>query len=255
MRVLAFCVLSAAFLIGTSSSTSAQTIEAPQTNLDLDQAQTANDPELVRWMEQFAAWKEWWAQWANRPEPGWLTSARPRREKPAPPVWLADRCAEVFAETDPLAPACAALDEWRQPAVASITGATRATAVQAREDNPKLTWWEHVHVDLLWPATQVREHIYGVIGMHTATTVRGRLQVFLAPGVMLMNLPTGDGKRAWKVAANYGIGYRLADFTLPGGRAASLHVNIAKSWLMSDTRDLLVSRNTDFAGFSITFKK
>jgi hypothetical protein len=210
---------------------------------------------LVQWMEQYAAWREWWSQWANRPQPGWLASSRPRREKPAPPIWLSERCAGVFAETDPLAPACAVLAEWRQPAAATITRKTRTMAVQVNEDHAGKTWWEHIHVDLLWPATQVREHMYGVVGMHPALNVRGRLQVFLAPGVMLMNLPSSDGKRAWKVAANYGIGYRLADFTFPGGRPATLNVNIAKSWLVSDTADLLVSRNHDFAGFSITFKK
>ena len=91
--------------------------------------------------------------------------------------------------------------------------------------------------------------------MHTAMTVKGRVQLFLAPGVMLLNLPAIDGSRMWKVAANYGIGYRLFDFNFPGGRRASLHVNAAKTYLLMEPRDAIVSRSLDFAGFSISFKR
>ena len=213
------------------------------------------DAELRVWIDQFTEWQRWWAQWANRAEPGWLTSSRTRRPKPSPPAWLAGRCADVIAPEDSLAPACRLLDEWRIDNASAKIQAGEAAVVQQGERQPKTVWWEYVHVDLLWPATDVRNAVYGVIGMHTATTVKGRLQIFLAPGVMLMNVPGLDGSRMWKVAANYGVGYRLFDFTFPGRRRASLHVNIAKSWLMSDVKDVLASRSTDFAGFSVSFKR
>ena len=218
-----------------------------------DAAQQAD--ELRRWMEAFVEWREWWAKWANRREPGWFASSRPRRQKPAPPDWLPARCENVIADTDPLAQACALLEEWRQDPLLLRSRSAQVAAVQNKEDDRKTTWWEHIHVDVLWPATELRASVYGVVGFHTAAAIRGRLQVFLAPGVMLLNLPTADGTRVWKVAANYGIGYRLLDFTFPGGRPASLHVNIAKSWLVSDARDLVTNRNLDFAGFSVTFKR
>jgi len=110
-------------------------------------------------------------------------------------------------------------------------------------------------MDLLWPALQYQNSIYGVIGMHVATKVAGRWQVFTAPGALLLNLPTRNGARAWKVATNYGIGYRLFDFTFPGGRPAELHVNMAKTWIVSDSSDLITGRSIDVVGFSVTFKK
>jgi hypothetical protein len=232
----------AAWLLALPSRASAQT-------------SGAGDPALVQWIEDFKAWQAWWAEWANRPEPGWLTSSRPRRAKPAPPEWLAERCATVFIADDPLAPACTLLAQWKQDNLTARARATTAVTMQKSEDHDGATWWEHVHVDLLWPATQVRNHIYGVVGVHPALTVRGRLHVFLAPGLMLLNVPEMDGTRSWKMATDYGVGYRLLDFNFPRGQRASLHVNIAKSWLISDTRDLVVSRNVDFAGFSISFKR
>jgi hypothetical protein len=261
--MISVLVVSATVSIGAASSVYAQTVAegpaapvpSPTVSADTPQRDVpsglsaaevaARDAELQRWMKDFTEWKRWWVAWANRREPGWLTSSRPRRIKPTPPAWLAGRCAEVFDDNDSLAPACALLDEWRQDNVTLKTNSAYTAAVQKTEDEPRIIWWEHVHVDLLWPATEVGTSVYGVIGVHTAATVKGRLQVFLAPGVMLLNVPTVDGTRVWKVAANYGIGYRLFDFTFPGKRRASLHVNVAKSWLVSDARDLIVSRNVD----------
>jgi hypothetical protein len=218
------------------------------------EAAEARAAELQRWADAFTQWKQWWAQWASRPEPGWLTGSRDRREKPAPPAWLPRRCADGFLETDAIAPSCALLAEWREDELTSRLRLARVTAIQKKEDDSRTSWWNHVHLDLLWPATQLRANVFGVVGVHTATTVRGRIQVFLAPGVMLMNLPSLSGGRVWKVAANYGIGYRIGDFGLPGNRRASAHVNIAKSWLTADARDLVSGGNLDFVGLSLTFK-
>jgi hypothetical protein len=210
---------------------------------------------LHQWITAFTEWQTWWAEWANRPEPGVLTSSRPRRAKPAPPEWLAGECAAVFDPADRLSHACELLEQWREDDLTARTRRLNGTVAQNAETTPKSIWWEYLHVDLLWPATDLQNPVYGVIGMHTAMTVKGRVQLFLAPGVMLLNLPAVDGSRVWKMAANYGIGYRLFDFTFPGNRRASLHVNIAKSYLLLEPRDALVSRSVDFAGFSISFKR
>jgi hypothetical protein len=130
-----------------------------------------------------------------------------------------------------------------------------ATAPAAAEDTNKTIWWEHVHVDALWPAMQLQGSVFGVIGVHTTATVKGRLEVFLAPGAMLLNVPARDGTRAWKFAANYGVGFRLVEFAFPGNRQAALHLNLARAWLLSDVKDVVSGRSTDFAGFSMTFKK
>ena len=245
MKGLVLPLMLAAILCGVSS-VYAQTGTAGD--------QTVQDVELREWTKAFTEWQQWWSEWGNRREPGVITSSRPRRAKPAPPGWLAGQCDEIFDPADPLVPACQLLEQWREDNLTAKTRAAQGAVVQKSEAAAKTMWWEYLHVDLLWPATELRNSVYGVVGMHTAMTLKGRVQLFLSPGVMLLNLPSVDGTRVWKVAANYGIGYRLFDFTLAGKRA-SLHVNAAKSYLLQEPRDAIVSRSLDFAGFSVSFKR
>ena len=212
--------------------------------------------ELQRWIEAFSAWQDWSAQWRGRRQPGWFTGSRQRSQKPEPPPWLAARCETVFDDADPMMQACALLAAWRQEgAPAQQIRQVRVTAVTEHEEPPKTTFWENVHVDVMWPALQWQASIYGVVGTHITTEVGGRLQVFTAPGAMLLKVPTRYGSSVWKVAVNYGIGYRVMDFTLPGGRPAELHLNLAKMWLLSDAADLVTGRTIDLIGFSLTFKR
>jgi hypothetical protein len=259
-------------ILGTASTGVAQTAGDPRAPLvssraipadtsaliaapDLLISSAERDAELQRWVQEFTAWQAWVAQWGNRSQPGWLTSSRGRHQKPAPPAWLPERCLSVFDEADPLVEACGLLADYREERGPARVRQLRAAVVGKREEAPKTTWLKYVHFDLLWPAMQWQSSTYGVIGMHIATPVGGRLQIFTAPGAMLLNLPTRGGGRVWKVAANYGIGYKMLDFTLPGSRPASLHVNLAKTWLLSDSVDLIGGRSTDFVGFSITFDR
>lgn len=216
---------------------------------------TGRGVEVAVWVREYTEWKEWSERWGNRRQPGWFTASQERRDAPVPPAWLAASCVWVADELDPLTRACALLREWNEGPVASQLRAATASAVAQKEAESKATWWQHLHIDLLWPAMQWRTSTYGVIGMHAATTVHGRFQAFVAPGVMLLNLPTRSGNRTWRVAANYGIGYRLFDFVFPGGRPASLNVNAARAWVVSDVTDIVTGRSVDFAGFSVTFKK
>jgi hypothetical protein len=211
--------------------------------------------ELTAWMDAFAEWQTWSAEWGNRRERGWLTGFRERREKPVPPAWLPVECAVTVEDRGPIAQACTLLAEWTAEPGTTRVRQARAAASTDQEAPTKTVWWEHVHLDLLWPATQVRASVYGIVGTHIATTVGGRLQVFLAPGAMFLNVPSRNGSRAWKVATNYGIGYRLFDFSFPGNRRATLHANIAKAWLLSDIADVATGRTMDFAGFSMTFNQ
>ena len=222
----------------------------------LDQDWAEQRTELERWTVSFSKWKQWSAEWGNRREPGWFTGYRERREKPAPPLWLAARCESVLSDLGPLALACGLYAEWKEDFVTIRTRPASPVATTTPTEEPdKMVWWEHVHMDVMWPAMQWRSSVYGVIGIHTSTTVAGRWQVFVTPGAMLLNLPTRQGSRVWKVATNYGMGYRLFDFTFPGDRLATLHVNLAKAWLLSDVADVASGRTTDFVGFSITFKR
>lgn len=213
----------------------------------------AHQEELDQWIEDFTAWQAWAETWGNRREPGWFRSARARRPKPDPPLWLFEACDGVAADPDASNEPCQLLAEWTDGTTAA-TQAARAVNT-ASEDTEKTTWWEHVHLSGGWPPVQTGTGAYGVLGLHATTTVKGRFQVFVAPGAMLMNVPTVDGSRAWKLATNYGIAYRLVEFTLPGtDRRAYLHLNVVKAWLFSAGPNVPTS-STEFVGLSITFKK
>jgi hypothetical protein len=209
--------------------------------------------ELQQWVVDFEAWKAWSEQWGNRREPGWFHSSRERRPQPAPPSWLVERCALSPDDTEIIETACTLLAEWSGDLPTLHVAAARVQASNASEDGPKTMWWEHVHLDAGWPALQSGSSLYGVIGMHATTTVHGRLEMFIAPGAMLLNVPTSNGGRAWKVASNYGIAYRLGQFKFMG-RTTFLHLNLAKAWLLSFGPDV-PTKSTDFAGLSFTFKK
>ena len=238
-------------LTGSAAPSAAQTTDPPPTSL-LSPDRAA---EVREWMRAFKEWKSWWAEWRNRIEPGNFTNARERRQKPAPPEWLVGTCRQWINADDPLAPACALVVEWAEDDVtASIRQQlTRDTA--QREEPSRSTFWEHIHLDLLWPALDVKPSVFAVAGTHVTVTVKGRAHVFAAPGAMFVNLPTRGGGRTWKLATNYGIGFHLFDFIFPGGRPAEAHINMAKAWLLSDTTDVLTGRTMDFVGFSVTFKK
>ncbi len=212
----------------------------------------ARRAELDKWVRDFTKWKNWADTWGNRREPGWFSGARSRRPRPDPPLWLFDECDGLAANGGASEDACELLADWM-----GTPGVTPppATISKATEDDDKITWWEHVHLDAGWPSIQSSLSLYGVLGMHATTTVKGRFQVFIAPGAMLLNVPTRDGGRAWKIATNYGIAYFLGRFTFPGtARQARLHLNIAKAWLLSAGPDV-PTQSTDFVGLSITFSK
>jgi len=209
--------------------------------------------QLEKWIAEYSAWREWASVWGNRREPGWFRDSRKRRPRPDPPAWLFQECEGLAG--DARDDACQLLAEWSAGTAATALSAAAPAVSQAAEDDQKITGWEHVHLDAGWPAMQSGLGVYGVLGVHATTTVRGRLQIFIAPGAMLMNVPTEDGGRAWRVATNYGIAYRLGQFTIPGlDRHAVLHLNLAKAWLISAGTNVSTG-STDFVGLSMTFKK
>lgn len=210
---------------------------------------------LTQWIDDFTAWKLWNDKWRNRPEPGWFR-ARERRPRPEPPEWLFSQCPDVAEDDRILSDACRLLLEWGDSDAAAQARRQQAPPVVARESRPaKSQWWEHIHLDTLWVMPQSGSNIYGVIGVHATIDIAGRLEMFVAPGAMLMNLPTPDGGREWTPATHWGFAFRLFDFRFPvTGRPATLHANVVKARVLAGPT-ILGKSTLDLVGFSITLKK
>jgi len=213
---------------------------------------------VERWMREYAAWKTWAAAWLNKREPGVFGGSRERRQRPDPPPALLAACPVSIEETGTLADACKLLDEWRHDDLATeIIRQQISSARKKKEDDQKTVWWQHVHLDALWPMTQGTSGVYGVLGVHTTVDLTGRVQLFLAPGAILMRVPGPSGNGEWRPATDWGFSYRLADFTMPRmGCPATLHLNLARVWFLGGGETMPgVSNDTYLAGFSLTFKK
>ena len=210
--------------------------------------------ELKKWMAAYEDWRTWNEQWRNRPEPGWV-GFRERRHPPDPPAWLIADCDVLIAADGILGEACVMLAEQKTDFVTAARQKQIAAARTQKEAPSNTSWWEHVHLDLFWPMAQWRGSVYGVIGVHATVEVVKRFQVFVAPGAILINLPSGTNSREWQPAADWGIAYRLTDFRFPGtGQWSTLHFNFAKAWILSGGQGFMRS-SINLAGFSITFKK
>jgi hypothetical protein len=212
---------------------------------------------IERWTREYTAWKQWFELWRNRREPGWF-GTRQRRERPDPPASLAGACPVPADETGILADACRLFAEWRSQDAGTAIATQQVAATRTQNEAPRRTvWWQHVHLDALWPMTQGSSGMFGVVGLHTTIKVTGRVQVFVAPGAILMRVPDASGSQQWKPATDWGFSYRMFDFTMPGMRRQStLHVNLAKVWLLGSTENLAgVNSEMYLAGFSLTFRK
>ena len=207
--------------------------------------------QLEWWSRDYSAWLAWMDKWRNRLEPGWFSS-RERLPKPDPPPWLSAACVESLVDAPPLTEGCALLDSWSDD-VASAQ--IRRQAVEMRTDREKLEktlWWERIHLDGFWPIMTAHQVSYGVLGTHATMDLAGRLQIFMVPGFMMLNLPSTSG-RQWVPATDWGFAYRLGTVRLPteSGRA-TVHLNIAKAWLL-DGAAALVGGSVDLVGLSLTF--
>jgi len=261
-RVIAVALTSACVVIGSMDSAGAQSLPLPSlpsvsywpSTIEPTAEQV---PGIERWTRDYAAWKAWFAEWRNKREPS-LFGTRARRPRPDPPAALFLACPLPSHDVGPLAEPCRLLAEWLRNDVATEIITQQAAATRARKENqPNTIWWQHVHLDALWPMTQGTSGIYGVLGLHTTIDLTGRIELFLAPGAFLMRVPGPGGTGQWKPATDWGFSYRLADFTMPRTRRpATLHVNLAKVWLFGRAENAPpVQSDMYLAGFSVTFKK
>ena len=253
-RVLpAAAILLVSFASTAVAQSDAPPAQEPRLSVDISGERLG---ELERWTKEYRAWKAWSERWQNRREPGWLpSSSRERKQPPAPPAWLPEVCALLGDEKGTLADGCTAWREWGRNDYAAEVVAQQITQTRADLEAPRRTiWWEHIHIDALWPMTQAGSRVYGVAGLHTTLQVTRRFQIFLAPGAMMMRLPTADGKERWSPATHWGFSYRLTDFRFPWtSRPTTLHMNIARVWVLGQSQ-LPTAGEMYLAGFSLTLK-
>ncbi len=213
--------------------------------------------DIERWTRDYTDWKTWFGEWRNKREPS-LFGTHARRQRPDPPVALVLACPVPSDDVGRLAQSCRLLDEWLRNDVATEIITQEAAAARARKENESKTiWWQHVHLDALWPMTQGTSGMFGVLGLHTTIDLTGRIELFLAPGAILMRVPGPSGNGEWKPATDWGFSFRLADFTMPRTRRpATLHVNLAKVWLFGVDENVTAAQTDMYlAGFSLTFRK
>src|SRR5262245_24676688 len=185
----------------------------------------------AQWAADYDEWKAWFAQWRNRREPGWF-SARARRQPPEPPAWLPAACSTLDEDAGPMVDGCRAWREWERNDYGTEVVAQQVAQTRADLESPRKTaWWEHIHLDALWPMAQAGSSAFGVCGVHTTLDVSKRVQVFVAPGAILMRFPSASGGQTWTPATDWGFSFRLVDIRLPGTRRPStLHLNLARVW-------------------------
>lgn len=212
---------------------------------------------LARWSRDYAEWQAWFQQWRNTREPGWVGS-RSRHPRPAPPSWLAGECPVPADEGTPLADGCRLLAQWRTEDVAATVAVAQTTTTRNQLEAPtRSVWWQHIHLDALWPMTDGKSGVFGLLGVHATIPVGGRVQMFIAPGAMLMRSPGIDGAEQWHPATDWGFSYRTATFVIPGmQRPSILHLNLAKVWVLGGA-PMAASFDSGMylAGFSLTFRK
>jgi hypothetical protein len=204
--------------------------------------------ELQQWMRDFAAWQEWADKWLNRRQPGKWAYFVERNKKPDPPAWLDDDVCALLGDDTQISQACNLLASWRHDPVTARNTQLAAAAQQKQETVTKTSWWQHVHLDGLWSTTQSNVTVFGLFGAHLTTEVAGRLQVFVAPGIMLVSVPGLFGNRELWPATDWGVSYRLF-----GVGRSTVHFNLVHAWMLAGGVNVL-HPNMTLAGFSVSFK-
>jgi hypothetical protein len=228
-------------------------LQVPLVPVPASNLATLDRQALDTWVREYREWQDWATRWRGRVEPGWF-AARDRKQKPDPPAWLPGLCAQPLDDRPSLVEACALLDDWGQDYLLTASRQQAATARSQHEDPTKTMWWEHIHVDALWPIMQSRGTAYGMFGTHITMDVAGRFQVFVAPGFIMLSA-SSDARREWTPATDWGFAYRLGSFRFPAStQKAALHVNVARAWILSGGAALFKS-SVDLVGLSFTFSQ
>jgi hypothetical protein len=200
---------------------------------------------LEAWTRDFAAWQQAVERWRRQKLPISWNQFLDHSPKPAPPSWLGGVCPLVEDDAE-FTDACGLLADWREDPLTAKTRHTTAAALQQREAPKNSFWWRNLHLDGLWSTTQSNIAAIGLFGTHLTVSVEGRLQVFVAPGVMLVSVPNPYGPRVLSPATDWGLTYRLFN---AGG--ATVHFNLVHAWIFGSAAQIQ-GTNLTLGGFSLT---
>jgi len=203
---------------------------------------------LRAWGHDFADWQTEFERWRRSKLPkdaiSWPRFLE-RNPKPEPPSWLAGVCPLVEDDAE-FAKPCNLLADWRDDPFLTKNRHAAAAALLQQEAPKNSVWWRNLHLDGLWSTTQSNVAALGLFGTHMTVSVEGRFQVFVAPGILLVSVPSFYGTRVLHPATDWGLTYRLFDIS-----RSTVHFNLVHAWMLGSTAQLQDTHLT-LAGFSIT---
>jgi hypothetical protein len=260
MRRACVLALSCSLLLGLTTVTFAQHLNAPESSSPSDSPAFVplspdQDRELTTWLTAIEKWQRYDAKWQNRPvRDGWARIVS-RKPPPDAPEWLEAYCASaVTADIVEV--------EARTRKACRLLADPRATermpsAVQAAEKPPKhSSFLTRVHVDWLWTTTSTDARLYGIVGSHVSLVDVGRLQIFGPPGVILLSVPDDHGGRRITLGYTWGVSVRLVDLRVAAPtKNLALFLNVSKVWVGGGIQESGNAGGFDIVGFSIASRK
>src|SRR4029450_3694736 len=192
---------------------------------------------LATWVKAYTQWDEWDRQWLNTLQPDRHSGYLSRKKMPQPPAWLESACGAVFEADALLEKGCVLLRQSNERLWETDARRHKQAGIDAHEKPKHTSFIEHVHFDGGWIRPQSHARAFAPIGTHVSFMVGNRLELFPLPGVMLLRAPSSNtGNMQWMAAYDYGIGFRVADFQLPGpGQPRRLHSTLARAWMFERT--------------------
>jgi hypothetical protein len=255
MRCASPVVLLCALVCG-SADAAAQTVAPPSDPPDLLTLSLEQQRELDDWLAKMDKWRRQQIKYDNRPTRDRMGRIVPRREAPAAPAWLNAHC-DALARTDAARlertnTACALLED----PLADITRLQQQVVREQAEQPVKYSaFLRRLHFDGGWVTTSNGPRSYGIVGTHMTLVDVGRVQMFGPPGVMLLSVPDGAGRRV-TLGYTWGVSVRLADVRVSSPASnLSLFLTFSKVWMNGDGGDSVSGGDTQIVGLSIAPRK
>jgi hypothetical protein len=214
--------------------------------------------EVTQWMDDVREYRRWYGRYRNRIARNIFGFIGERRSIPAVPGWLPAKCV-LFADfvpppAGPLFDACDLLAYSRSNFTIDPRTQQALLTQKQNEQDPRSSFWKHLHLDAGWGSPDYRMRTYGVVGVHvTLPEIAQRVQVFLPPGFLLLSVPDGRGGREFQPAATIGVSIRMFNFEFPQSSPGTAHFNVAKAYFISQSSAMDANRSVDLVGLSFSW--